>query len=216
MTDMATVYGTFANQGERVDLNPILEVKDPRGNILEQKKKTVQKVIDPAAAFIISDILSDNQARSMAFGTNSPLVIDGHTVSVKTGTSDNKRDNWTIGYTPSFVVAVWVGNNDNSPMDPSLTSGITGAAPIWHEIMNNLLLNKPDEKQTIPSNIVTKNAWGEMNTLSKEPIILWIVTEGSSRPQLLKLKITEQNSFYLLLCHFFNSSHFRFVLAHSF
>ena len=160
MTDMATVYGTFANQGERVDLNQILEVKDPRGNILEQKKKTVQKVIDPAAAFIISDILSDNQARSMAFGTNSPLVIDGHTVSVKTGTSDNKRDNWTIGYTPSFVVAVWVGNNDNSPMDPSLTSGITGAAPIWHEIMNNLLLNKPDEKQTIPSNIVTKKCMG--------------------------------------------------------
>jgi membrane peptidoglycan carboxypeptidase len=90
----------------------------------------------------LSEILSDNGARTPAFGPNSPLIIPGETVSVKTGTSDSKRDNWTIGYTPDFVVAVWVGNNDNTPMNPSLTSGITGAAPIWHDIMTELLKNK--------------------------------------------------------------------------
>ncbi len=86
-------------------------------------------------------ILSDNEARKIAFGLNSLLKFPG--VAVKTGTSDNKRDNWTFGYTSDFVVGVWVGNNDNSPMDPRLTSGITGAAPIWNKITQVLLQIHP-------------------------------------------------------------------------
>ena len=156
MIDMATVYGVLANQGYRVDLNPILEVTDSKGHALEKKGNEKIKVLDEGVTFMISDILSDNKAREMEFGTNSPLVIKGRTVSVKTGTSDNKRDNWTIGYTPSYLVAVWVGNNDNSPMNQSLASGITGAAPIWHRIMENLLSSKKDEKYSIPSDIVQK------------------------------------------------------------
>ncbi len=97
----------------------------------------------------------------MEFGTNSPLVIPNHTVSVKTGTSDNKRDNWTIGYTPSYVVAVWVGNNDNSPMSQNLASGITGAAPIWHRVMENLISSSPDEKIPTPQDIIQKSCLGK-------------------------------------------------------
>jgi penicillin-binding protein 1C len=156
MFDMMKVYGTLANGGKRTDLLPVLEVTDYTGHLYERNTpaRPVQAV-KPEAAWIISNILSDNAARSQAFGLNSSLVIPSKTVSVKTGTTDNKRDNWTFGYTPSYVVGVWVGNNDNTPMDPFLTSGITGAAPIWHDIMNELLKYKPDEIPVKPPGVIS-------------------------------------------------------------
>ncbi|MDO8582903.1 MAG: PBP1A family penicillin-binding protein [bacterium] len=165
MTDLSTVYGVLANSGQRVDLNPILKITDSSGNVLEEKKdsNTVKvQVIDPGVAFIMSNILADNAARAMEFGTNSPLNIPNRYVSVKTGTTDSKRDNWTIGYTPDFVVATWVGNNDNSPMSQNLASGITGAAPIWHAIMENLLSKSApiSNKLDIPSNVIQKDCIG--------------------------------------------------------
>ena len=161
MTDMEGVCGGLANGGNRININPIIKVTDAQGNILEEKKIEKNRVLDPGVAFIISDILADNLARTMEFGTNSPLFIPNHTVSVKTGTSDNKRDNWTIGYTPSYLVAVWVGNNDNSPMSQSLASGITGAAPIWNRIMNNLISSLPDEKFSQPEDVIQKSCMGQ-------------------------------------------------------
>lgn len=160
MIDLAEVYATIANSGTRVDINPILEVKDSYGNILYKKIPSESQVLDPGVAFIISDILSDDRARSMEFGFNSPLNISGKRVSVKTGTTDYKRDNWTVGFTPSLVVSTWVGNNDNSPMSQALTSGITGAAPMWNRIMTTLLKDKKDDPILIPGNIVTKNCFG--------------------------------------------------------
>lgn len=154
MTDMATAYSAFANQGKRVDLNPVLKVTDYRGKVLEDNTATSTQVISPQTAFLISDILADNNARAPAFGPSSALVIPGHTVSVKTGTTQEKRDNWTIGYTPSVLVAVWVGNNNNSPMSMALESGNTGAAAIWNPIMQFLLANKPDEGIARPDNII--------------------------------------------------------------
>jgi len=146
MLDMAEVAGTLANEGKRNDLVPILEVTDYTGKVYERNKpgKGIQ-VIKPDIAWIMSNILSDNTARTNAFGPSSALVIPGKTVSVKTGTSNDKRDNWTIGYTPSILAAVWVGNNDNTPMNPYLSSGVTGAAPIWHDIMMELLKDQKDE-----------------------------------------------------------------------
>jgi 1A family penicillin-binding protein len=163
MIDMATVYGVLANGGEKVNLNPILKITDSTGNVLEEKQdKAIQKtqVINPGVAFIISDILADDNARAMEFGINSPLNILNNYVSVKTGTSDDKRDNWTIGYTPNYVVATWVGNNDNSPMNQYLASGITGAAPIWHDIITNLLSNSSSAGMATPSNIIQKDCLG--------------------------------------------------------
>lgn len=156
MLEMAQVYGTLANLGKRQDLMPILKVTDYTGKEIENN--TPAKPVDavkPEVAWILSDILADNQARSAAFGPNSSLVIPGKTVSVKTGTTNDKRDNWTAGYTPQIVAVVWVGNNDNTPMNPYLTSGITGAAPIWHDMMVELLKNRPDETEPKPSTIVT-------------------------------------------------------------
>jgi len=166
MTDMATVYGVLANEGYKINLNPILKITDSIGNVLEEKTDiniAKVQVVDPGIAFIISNILADNGARALEFGLNSPLDIPNHYVSVKTGTSDNKRDNWTIGYTPDFLVAAWVGNNDNSPMSQSLASGITGAAPIWHEIMINLLQETASvsaDKIAIPSDVIQKDCIG--------------------------------------------------------
>jgi membrane peptidoglycan carboxypeptidase len=146
----------LANGGKRVDLLPILEVTDYTGHVYE-KNTPISPVnaVKPEVAWILSNILSDNAARTNAFGPNSSLIITGKTVSVKTGTTDSKRDNWTIGYTPSILTAVWVGNNNNAPMDPLLTSGITGAAPIWHDIMTELLKNKPDEVPSQPLSVVS-------------------------------------------------------------
>ncbi|MDO8599834.1 MAG: transglycosylase domain-containing protein, partial [bacterium] len=164
MLDMATVYGTVANEGGKVVLNPILKITDSKGNVIEEKSKEPKgvQIIDKAIAFIVSNILQDNAARTVSFGPNSLLSIPDHTVSVKTGTSDNKRDNWAIGYTKDRVVTVWVGNNDNTPMSQYLASGVTGATPIWNRVMQELLKEPRDEQFTPPANIVQKPCLGRI------------------------------------------------------
>lgn len=167
MTDMAEAFGVFANGGIRKDLVSILKVTDKNGNILEEHKDpniekdipsqlllTGPRVISPETAFLISHILLDNNARQQAFGPSSALVIPGHAVSVKTGTTDDLRDNWTIGFTPQILVATWVGNNNNSTMNQALVSGITGAAPIWNKIIKKSLEGKLDIWPKQPDGIV--------------------------------------------------------------
>lgn len=160
MMEMAQAYGVFANSGYKVNLHPVLKVTNSKGEVLEEYKppKTSllgEKVIPEGVAFIISNILSDNNARAAAFGTNSLLNIKGFPVAVKTGTTNDYRDNWTIGYTPSFVTAVWVGNNDNTPLR-GVTSGVSGAAPIWNGIMTKLLQGTNPEPFQIPDSVVSK------------------------------------------------------------
>lgn len=155
LLDEVTAYGVFANQGVRQDPITILKVKDNNGKkLFEYKKKKGQRVLSEEIAFLISHILLDNNARSDVFGASSYLNIPGKTVSAKTGTTDEKRDNWTIGYTPSYVVGVWVGNNDNSPMNPAIASGVTGASPIWNKLMSQVIKNKKDESPRKPDNII--------------------------------------------------------------
>lgn len=145
MVDMMSVYGTFSQNGKKHQVQGVIKIIDTKGNIIEDNTEDGgQTVLQPAAAFMITDILSDNKARTPAFGSGSLLNITGHKVAAKTGTTDSKRDNWTFGYTPEYVVGVWVGNNDNSPMHPLLTSGVTGAAPIWNKIMTEVLKDRPD------------------------------------------------------------------------
>ncbi len=160
MLNLASVYGTVANSGKRVDIDPILSITDSFGNSLYKKTPQESQVLDTGVAFIISDILSDNRARSIEFGSNSPLNVPNHRVSVKTGTTDNKRDNWTVGFTPNLVVATWVGNNDNSPMSQSLASGITGAAPMWNKIITSLLKTRSEGPLLIPNNVTRKPCYG--------------------------------------------------------
>lgn len=176
MLDMARTYGTIANYGIAKDLKPILSIKDVSQKDLtadfykdqnialasqvqaEDKnpldEKSDQHVISPLSAWWLIDILSDNIARLPAFGNYSKLSVPGQKIAVKTGTSNNFRDNWTIGFSPDYLTAVWVGNNDGSYMNRNLVSGITGAAPIWHEIMSYLLKDVQAKEFPVPEGLV--------------------------------------------------------------
>lgn len=156
LIDITSAFGVFATGGFHQEPISVLKVEDAKGKVLfEHKPVQPRRVLTSDVAFLISDILSDNNARKDVFGEKTYLVIPGKTVAVKTGTTDDKRDNWTIGYTPSVVVGVWVGNNDNSPMNPALASGITGAAPIWNRIMREILAgSKSDEPFAKPDNVI--------------------------------------------------------------
>lgn len=155
LLDITSAFGVFATSGERFEPVSILKVEDAKGKVLfEQKPQKSKNVLSPDICFLISSILSDNDARKMVFGERSYLVIPGYSVAVKTGTTDDKRDNWTIGYTKSLVVGVWVGNNDNSAMNPTLASGVTGAAPIWNRIIKEALKGKKDEPFVKPDGVI--------------------------------------------------------------
>lgn len=154
LLDLTNAYGTLAANGTAHTPVSILKVEDRNGRVLEEKKDFKGKdVLGRDITFLVSHILSDNNARSAAFGSSSFLNIPGKTVAVKTGTTDDKRDNWAVGYTPSYVVGVWVGNNDNSTMDSRIASGVTGATPIWSEIMQAVLAGKKNENFAKPDNV---------------------------------------------------------------
>lgn len=154
LLDLTSAYSVFANGGVRHDPISILKVEDSKGKeLFEYKESDGVKVLEPGIAYIISSILSDNGARSAAFGSNSVLNVPGRTVAVKTGTTDEKKDNWAMGYTPSMVVGVWVGNNNATPMNPSIASGVTGASPIWQKIMIAALKGKGNEPFQQPDDV---------------------------------------------------------------
>jgi len=135
LLDMVSVYGVFANMGRKVPMVAITRITDSKGEVVYQHQPTEgEQVVRAEHAYLISSILSDNTARTPAFGSNSILKLP-FPAAVKTGTTNDFRDNWTIGYTPNLVVGVWVGNPDYTPMQN--TSGLTGAAPIWAEVMQS-------------------------------------------------------------------------------
>lgn len=156
MTEMAQAFGVLANGGLRQELVGILEIKDNQGKeVYKFRPEPGNRVISRETSYIMSQILSDDGARSMVFGRGSMLVIKGHPeVSVKTGTTNDMKDNWTIGYTPDLVVTVWVGNNNNTKMG-GLVSGTTGAAPIFNRIMTQLLADRPIRKNSPPPGVKT-------------------------------------------------------------
>lgn len=132
--DLVHAYSAFANGGERVEPVSILKVEKDGKVLYEAKQAQKQRVLSPEVAFLINNVLSDNNARLLTFGANSYLNMNGKAIAVKTGTTNDKRDNWTIGWSTKAVVGVWVGNNDNSAMK-EVASGVTGASPIWRRIM---------------------------------------------------------------------------------
>lgn len=160
--DMAVAFGALANEGIKQPLVPILKVEDWQGNVLKEvdvEKQEENRVMDAGVAYIISHILQDNGARSAAFGSRSDLYIPKYpNVSVKTGTTNDLRDNWTIGYTRDVLVLSWVGNNDNTPMSGTV-SGVSGASPIWNAIMTETLdkTGVEDVRLVQPSNVVGIN-----------------------------------------------------------
>ncbi len=151
LLDMASAYGAFATAGTLHQNTAILKVEDKDGNVLEEFKEEEnpgRQVVERNAALEISDILTDNVARTPTFGPTSPLLFPGRTVAVKTGTTNNYRDTWCIGYSPNIVVGAWAGNNDNTPMEHK-SSGLI-IAPLWSEVMKEALKTVPEASFELP------------------------------------------------------------------
>jgi len=143
LLDMTSAYGVFANEGVRNPYTGILSVEDLQGNILESYTQKSQQVIDTNVARTISDVLSDVAAKIPAYGANSELFFTGKRVASKTGTTNNYKDVWTIGYTPEIVVGAWAGNNDGTPMEKKVAGTII--VPLWHEVMAAALASTTGE-----------------------------------------------------------------------
>ena len=151
LVEMTGAYSVFANDGVRNPPTAILRVEDKDGTILENFENKSVQVIDPQIARLMNDVLSDNNARIPEFGADSPLYFKGYDVADKTGTTNDFRDTWIIGYTPSFAAGSWAGNNDNSPMVKKIAAFIV--APMWHEFMTYAL-----QKYSSPSDAFTRPA----------------------------------------------------------
>ncbi|MDW8054658.1 MAG: PBP1A family penicillin-binding protein [Anaerolineae bacterium] len=152
LLDLTAAYAVLANNGVRVPPTALLRVERADGTLVrDYRTPQGQQVVLPEHAYLITHILSDNAARARTFGTNSPLRLS-RPAAAKTGTTNDFRDNLTVGYTPDLVVGVWVGNSDNSPMRG--VSGITGAAPIWKQIMEEALADTPPRDFAPPPGVV--------------------------------------------------------------
>ncbi len=142
-------FSVLANDGQRNNLTPILRIEDKNGKVLEQYKKNETRVVDQQYVREVNSVLTDNNARSFVFGSRSPLILSDRPVAAKTGTTNDFKDGWTMGFTPSLAAGVWVGNNDNSPFRAG-SDGVVVAAPIWHNFMQRALQGKSVERFAAP------------------------------------------------------------------
>ena len=150
LLEHVNAYATFANEGAHFDPVSILKVEDASGNTLEEwKQKNGKTIIEANVARTISDVLSDNDARSPVFGATSALQLGDRPVAAKTGTTNDNRDGWLLGYTPSLAAGVWAGNNDNKAMSKK-AGGESAAGPIWNAFMKRVLAKTPIETFTPP------------------------------------------------------------------
>ena len=145
LVDMTSAFSVFATEGTRNPIQSVEKIVDHAGKTIAQSQEKSQQVLDQQVARKINSILSDNAARTPIFGPRSSLILDdGRAVAAKTGTTQEFRDAWTIGYTPSIAVGVWAGNNDNHPMKAG-SDGVFVAAPIWKDFMQKVLAGQPKE-----------------------------------------------------------------------
>ena len=184
LLDLTAAYGALAAGGVRHEPAAILRVEDASGRVLwswtedhalssgetssgvapgrTPAERGVHRVLSPQVAYILTDILSDNHARAVSFGMDSPLRLS-RPAAAKTGTTTDWRDNWTVGYTPDLVAGVWVGNADGGPMRG--VSGISGAGPIWHDFMEEALKGRPAVGFVEPPGLVRREVCPESGNI---------------------------------------------------
>ncbi|OJI08133.1 MAG: hypothetical protein COX02_02285 [Candidatus Vogelbacteria bacterium CG22_combo_CG10-13_8_21_14_all_37_9] len=185
LLELSGAYGVFANDGIKNSIVGVLRVEDNKGNVLEEYKPDSTQVIPANTARLISDVLSDNQAKIPAYGANSPLFFPGRQIASKTGTTDDYRDTWVIGYTPSLVVGAWVGNNDNSPMEKKVAGMIV--VPMWNTFMREILETLPNENFIKPEPIsndlkpILRGIWQTENS-NTHSILYWVNKNNPNGP----------------------------------
>ncbi|MFA6257601.1 MAG: transglycosylase domain-containing protein [Candidatus Paceibacterota bacterium] len=199
LLDMTSAYGVFANNGIRNPYTGILKVEDSHQKILEEFKPTAQEILPKNTTLNISNILSDEEARQPTFGVHSVLYIPNKDVAVKTGTTNDNKDAWTIGYSPSIVVGVWAGNNDNKPMKKG---GAAVAGPIWNKFINEALKILPSESfekpdmETDPTKIkpVLRGFWQGNENFFIDKISGLLATDNTPKETLQEKIITNVHS----------------------
>lgn len=182
LLEMTGAYAVFGNDGVRNPPTGILEVRDGKGNVLESYQNLPTRVLDPQVARQINDVLSDDVARAPDFGVHGVLYFDGYDVADKTGTTNDSRDAWILGYTPGIAVGAWAGNNDNSPMVKRIAAFIV--APMWHEFMNAALQKYSSPSDTFPASApdpdisslppVLAGNWNTDPSLGVHDILFWV------------------------------------------
>lgn len=180
--ELTSAYGVFATEGLKTPTVSILKIEDSEGNIIEENKKESTKVLDTQTAREINSILSDNNARAPIFGSNSVLYFEDYQVAAKTGTTQSFKDAWTFGYTPFVTVGVWVGNNNNSPINKKTGAGL--AAPIWRKVMEKILKSHSVENFTPPDKITNRNPalLGQLSLDDNNTILYYINKENPLGP----------------------------------
>ncbi|KKW30879.1 MAG: Penicillin-binding protein [Candidatus Kaiserbacteria bacterium GW2011_GWC2_52_8b] len=180
LLEMTSAYGVFGNDGVKNPPVRILRVEDIKGNILEQYEYQSTRVLDPQIARLINNVLSDNVARTPEFGSNSPLYFSGVDVADKTGTTNDYRDVWILGYTPGISVGAWAGNNNNTPMEKKIAAFII--APMWHEFMDYAIKKYPTDGFISPApdahlssfSPVLQGNWNSNPNMGVHDILYWI------------------------------------------
>ncbi|MFA5124820.1 MAG: PBP1A family penicillin-binding protein [Patescibacteria group bacterium] len=157
LLEHTAAYATLATDGIKHEVNPILKIEDKNNKIIEEFKDKNEEIIDAEVARQTNDILSDDSARAYIFGSGSRLVLPGRPAAVKTGTTNDFHDAWTLGYTPSLACGVWVGNNDNAAMKAGADGSVI-AAPIWNNYMSEALKGQAAEEFTKPQPVTTGKA----------------------------------------------------------
>lgn len=198
LLDMTGAYSVFASGGEKRKVSGILKIEDKVGNIVEEWEDKPTRVLDKQASLTLTDVLKDNVARTPVFTARSSLYFPDRDVAAKTGTTNNYRDAWVVGYTPQVSVGAWTGNNDNSPIDRQVAGYIV--APMWHAFMNELLKTLPDEKFEKPEevdntntkpilkgvwkgNVITKDIYGfDLVQNNVHNILYWVDKDNPTGP----------------------------------
>ena len=194
LLEITGAYSVFANNGNKNQITGILKIEDARGKILEKQSVSPKRVLDKNTALIISDVLSDNNARAPAYGQRSWLYFEDRDVAVKTGTTNDYRDAWSIGYTPNFTLGVWVGNNDNTSMEKKVAGFIV--APLWNAFFKEALKTLPKEefekpKEQEKSKPIFAGEWRGGETYLIDKISKKIATEFTPQ-ELIEEKIITQ------------------------
>ncbi len=198
LLEMTNAYGVFADKGTKNKYTGILKIEDKDGNIIENFSPKPEVVMNENVALQITDILSDNKARTPAYGSTSVLYFPGRDVAVKTGTTNDYKDAWIIGYTPNLVVGCWAGNNDNTPMEKKVAGQII--APLWNSFMKEALKTIPDEKFSKPAEVdknlkpILRGFWKGNETFTIDTLSGGLATELTPKETQKEVSITNIHS----------------------
>lgn len=184
LLDLTSAFSVFANDGLRNSYTAVRWIEDMNGNLIDKHNPFPIRVLPEQTARMISDILSDNTARTPGYGANSPLYIPYRDVAVKTGTSNDYRDAWIVGYAPNLVIGAWVGNNDNSPMAKKVAGLIV--SPLWRDLMDKILPTFPEESFPDPEpedpSQLKPVLRGEVDTPPYHSILHWVEKDNPRGP----------------------------------